>query len=71
MIANIEERFTYLSETEEGQARKSITTDKFIELAEDLNHIIPDGREKSIMMTKLEEAKMWAMAAIARNIDTR
>lgn len=27
----------------------------------------PDSREKSLAMTKLEEAVMWANAAIARN----
>ena len=27
----------------------------------------PDGREKSLALTKLEEAVMWANASIARN----
>ena len=29
-------------------------------------HIIPDGREKNIAMTKLEEVMFWGNAAIAR-----
>ncbi len=31
-----------------------------------LNENIPDSREKSLAITKLEEAVMWANAAIAR-----
>lgn len=29
----------------------------------------PDNRERSLAMTKIEEAVMWANAAIARNED--
>lgn len=28
--------------------------------------IVPEGREQSLMLTKLEEAMMWANAGIAR-----
>lgn len=35
-------------------------------LATRINHA-PDSREKSIAMTKLEEAVFWANAALARN----
>lgn len=31
-----------------------------------LTELVPDGREKSLMLTKLEEAMFWANAGIAR-----
>jgi hypothetical protein len=36
-------------------------------LAERLTSILPDGREKSLAITKLEEVMFWANAALARN----
>lgn len=38
-------------------------------LADVMNEKLPDGREKSIVVTKLEEVMFWANAAIARNTD--
>ncbi|MBU5946820.1 hypothetical protein [Streptomyces sp. PAM3C] len=35
-------------------------------LADELNELLPDGREKSLALTKLEEVMFWANAAIAR-----
>lgn len=36
-------------------------------LAEIINNIVPEGREKALAFTKLEEVMMWANAGIARN----
>jgi hypothetical protein len=38
-------------------------------LAEAIDERAPDSREKSVALTKIEEAVMWANAAIVRNQD--
>lgn len=64
---DINNRFTYhapregqpaVYETIRGQAR---------EFALSLNELCPEGREKSLAITHLEEAVFWANAAIARS----
>ena len=41
--------------------------DKAKNLAQFIETVVPDSREKSLSMTKLEESVMWANAGIARN----
>ncbi|MCM3488794.1 hypothetical protein M3689_05670 [Alkalihalophilus marmarensis] len=36
-------------------------------LANTLDEMLPNSREKSLAITKLEEVMMWANASIARN----
>lgn len=40
--------------------------DAAYELAHDILHVVPDSRERSIALTKVEEAMFWANAGIAR-----
>lgn len=37
--------------------------------ADAINEQVPDGREKAVAITKLEEAMFWANAALAREGD--
>lgn len=63
----IENAFTY-HQPKEGQPEKyEALRSKAKELACLIDELCPDSREKSLAMTKLEEASMWANASIARN----
>lgn len=51
----------------EGQADKYQTIRaSALVLAEQINQLCPDSREKSTAITKLEEVVFWANASIAR-----
>lgn len=43
------------------------TREQFLNLALEMDLVLPESREKALVMTKLEEGLMWANAAIARN----
>lgn len=45
----------------------SLVRNACLDLAITLNNVVPEGREKALMMTHLEEVMMWANAGIARN----
>lgn len=67
MNNQIENNFSYHS-PKEGQPEKyNQLREKAKELAYDIENLCPNSREKSLAMTKLEEAIMWANASIARN----
>ncbi len=63
----IENNFTYHA-PQPGQPEKyEAIQEKAKELAYLVDELVPDSREKSLAMTKLEECSMWANAGIARN----
>lgn len=67
MNPKIENAFTH-HEPKEGQLEKyQMIREKVKELAYLIDREVPDSREKSLAMTKLEECSMWANAGIARN----
>ncbi len=66
--ADIANRFQY--HPADSDARKNAHEGVRIDcrtLADQLNDVLPEGREKALAMTKLEEVMFWANAAIARN----
>lgn len=64
---DLEHRFTY-HPPKEGQPEKyKELRDQALELSLMINALAPDSREKSRAITNLEQAIMWANAAIARN----
>lgn len=64
--ADIANRFTFhpaseLTGPQHGQIRVACE-----QLAGTLNDLLPDGREKSLAITNVEQSMFWANAAIAR-----
>lgn len=63
----IDNAFTYHA-PKEGQPEKyQVIRDSAKGLAYLIDEVVPDSREKSLAITKLEECVMWANAGIARN----
>ena len=68
MKEQIENNFTYHSPKEGQPEIYQKLRDKAKEFAYLIDECVPDSREKSLAMTKLEEAVMWANAGIARHV---
>lgn len=67
MSQDIDNRFDY-HEPDDGKAVKHNNVRELTKLvAENFDTLLPEGREKSLAITKLEEATFWANASIARN----
>ncbi len=66
-VPELQNRFTYHA-PKEGQVEKyEKIRNHCHSLAQDLNAMCPDSREKSLAITKLEEVVFWANASIARD----
>lgn len=63
----IENNFSYHSPFGDQPKRYETIRSMGKQLAEYLISNCPDSRERSLAITKLEEAVMWANASIARN----
>lgn len=70
LIQRIQHEFTYHEPgTPEVVSRHQDVNFLFASLAHDLIHNVPEGRELSLAITALQEARMWSNAAIALNQD--
>ena len=67
MNERIENTYIYHPADSAQEKKYSRIRPKAKELAYIIDEECPDSREKSLAMTKLEEASMWANASIARN----
>ncbi|MFG3715791.1 hypothetical protein [Micromonospora sp. NPDC047730] len=65
--ADVAHRFAFhTATTEEKRDAHTSVRQACRQLADDLNARLPEGREKSTAITKLEEVMFWANAALAR-----
>lgn len=68
---DLQHRFGYHpAGTQWKQDAHQAVRDQCLALAESLNARLPEGREKALVFTKLEEAMFWANAALARAGET-
>jgi hypothetical protein len=63
---DLSNRFTYHPPIENQPEQYEMIRRIAYAYAVQLNNMCPDGREKALAMTKLEEVVFWANAAIAR-----
>ena len=62
----LKSRFTYHAPTGDQPVRYERIRAKAMMLVAYIDEYCPDSREKSLAVTKIEEAVMWANASIAR-----
>lgn len=67
IYGQIENNFKYHSPKEGQPETYTALRDKAKELALHIAEVCPHSRERSLAITKLEEAVMWANAGIARH----
>ena len=60
-------RFAYHAPDETKGAQHAQVRSIIGDVADVLDDLLPEGREKALAFTKLEEAMFWANAAIARD----
>jgi hypothetical protein len=61
---DIKNRFSLVNSSSDQIERYGKIADKALELALLINELAPDGREKSLALTGLEEVKDWGLHAI-------
>ena len=67
MANRLDSVFAYHPPKSDQVDKYELIRSNFLEFARGLVALTPSSREQSLMLTKLEEASMFANAAIARN----
>jgi hypothetical protein len=68
--AELARRFRYHAPGPRRQRIHNDLRDQFLGIAHNLNTaLVGESREKSLVMTAIEEASFWAHAHVARNIE--
>jgi hypothetical protein len=68
---DLADRFNYHPpKSEERRQAHQTVREECLLLARQLNGILPDGREKALAVTNLEQVMFWANAALARTPDS-
>lgn len=62
----LKKRFTYHAPKKEDGSKFEMIRTTALNFAKFINEECPEGREKALALTKLEEVVMWANAGIAR-----
>jgi hypothetical protein len=66
---DIEHRFAFHAASRQEKADEHTSARQGCrQLADRLNDLLPEGREKSLAITHLEQVMFWANAAIARSV---
>lgn len=66
---DIEHRFAFHpATTDEKRDAHASVRQQCRRLADAMNEQLPEGREKALVITKLEEVMFWANAALARHV---
>lgn len=60
----IKKRFLPQFLTPEGLVQLSYVRERFLDLALSLDSLMPDGREKTLALTELQDASMWAIKSV-------
>lgn len=63
----IVDRVTYHAPSAAGVERHKRLSDATAALMRVIEEVVPEGREKALAFTNIEQAKMWASAGVARN----
>jgi hypothetical protein len=68
---DIENRFTYHKPDEHQAAYYELLRNTAKQFAKLIDTVCPEGREKALAITNLEQSVMWANAAIARSSEQK